>query len=209
MFSNMFMSMLTQCESHPSLSVLLTVNGPSGGITCTRGSQEVTTGSSPTYSLRIGPVSNQERETAVFPLNFALLKQSSPLAQTTRKITVGCSTVFTTTWRVRASSPLPSEVSEVTRSAESLMPLSRCVLALAPLIRLVKAEQRPVLSGVWCVVVWCRVVVCVPVCACVQNTQENGTERVNKRGGNMVIIVWENTKIKRNIGEIIKTRTPF
>ena len=37
------------------------------------------------------------------------------------------------------------------------MPLSRCVLALAPLIRLVKARKEPVLSGVWCVVVWCRV----------------------------------------------------
>ena len=36
----------------------------------------------------------------------------------------------------------PFRVSEVTRCAESLMPLSRCFLSLAPLIRLVKAEYQ-------------------------------------------------------------------
>ena len=85
------------------------------------------------------------------------------------------------------------------------MPLSRCVLELAPVIRLVKAEKRPVLSGVWCVVVQCRV-----LCVCVyRKTQENGTKRVNKRSGNEVIIVWEKTKMERNNGECKITRTPF
>ena len=71
----------------------------------------------------------------------------------------------------------------MTRSAESLMPLSRCVLALAKLIRLVKAEKRPVLSGVWCVVVWCRVVVCP------ENTRKrdkNGEQKRWKHGDNSV-----------------------
>ena len=52
-------------------------------------------------------------------------------------------------------------VSEVTRSAESLMPL-----ALAPVIRLVMAEKRPVLSG---------------VLSCVRCVQKN-TRKRNKKG---------------------------
>ena len=69
---------------------------------------------------------------------------------------------------------------EVTRS---LVPLTRCVLALAPLIRLVKTEKRPVLSGVSCVVVCCRVlcaVVCCCVCVCAEKHKKT-EQKVNKR----------------------------
>ena len=44
---------------------------------------------------------------------------------------------------------------------------------------------------------------CVVVLSCVRvnrKTQENGTKRVNKRGGNMVIIVRENTKCQETFG---------
>ena len=41
------------------------------------------------------------------------------------------------TWRVQVFFAPPFEVSKVNKSAESLMPLSRCVLVLAPLIPLV------------------------------------------------------------------------
>ena len=64
---------------------------------------------------------------------------------------------------------------------------------------------------VWCGVVWCGVVVwcgggvvcCVLlyVRACVyRKTQENETKRVTERDANVVITVWENTEMVRNIG---------
>ena len=42
-----------------------------------------------------------------------------------------------------------------------------------------------------------------------QKTQENRTKKVNKRGGNMVIIVSDNTKNGKKHWKITKTRSPF
>ena len=77
--------------------------------------------------------------------------------------------------------------------------------------------------------VYCVCVVCAVCCVCVcpgkgragqekrgegkvdiiQKSQEKGTKRVNKRGGNMVTIVWTDTNHAGNFGKLVKTRTPF
>ena len=81
-------------------------------------------------------------------------------------------------------------------------------------------------KSVYCVCVVCAVC-CVCVCVCagkgragqekrgeekvdiIQKSRENGTKRVNKRGGNMVTIVWADTNHVGNFRTIVKTRTPF
>ena len=55
---------------------------------------------------------------------------------------------------------------------------------------------------VWCgvVVVMCVVCCAVVVCVCSEK-QENGTKRVNTRGGHMVIMAWENAKHRKHWGK--------